>query len=107
MTALCKAAKCHVTREKILIFSLVSLPQVSHPNEQEIAEQTLLKDLHLALPKSPSHESVPFAINVCKEGWIQTLTFDPKPTPEASSSNEILQIELDNPGSVNLSVNLR
>lgn len=48
-----------------------------------------------------------FAINGCKEeGWIQTLTFDPKPIPEASGSNEILQIELDNPSScVNLSLN--
>lgn len=93
-----------------MIFSLVSLAQVSHPNEQEIAEQTLLiaKDFHLALPKSPLRESVSFAINGYKEGWIQTLTFDPKPTPEASSSNEILQIELDNPSScVNLSLNWR
>ncbi|KAM4790851.1 uncharacterized protein ACIQIH_003573 [Cyanocitta cristata] len=82
---------------------------VSHPNEKEIAEQTLLitKDLHLALPKSPSHESVSFDINGCREeGWIQTLTFDPKPALEASSSNEIL--ELDKPSScVNLSLNWR
>lgn len=84
-------------------------PSVSHPNEPEKAEQALLvtKDLHLALPISPSHESVSFAIDGCKEeGWIQTLTCDPKATPEASGSNEILQVELDSPSScVNLSLN--
>lgn len=92
-------------------FFLVSLSKVSHPNKQEIAEQPLLvtKDLHVALPKTPSGESVSFVINGCKEeGWMKTLTFDPKPTPEASGSNEILQIELDNPSScVNLSLNWR
>lgn len=96
-------------RNKYWLFFLVSLAKVSHPNEQERAEQAFLvtKDLHLALPKTPSHESVSFAISGGKEeGWIQTLTFDPKTTPEASGSNEILQIELNNPSShVNLPLN--
>lgn len=91
-----------------MIFFLVSIAEHKLAGTRRVNPLNK-KDLYLALPKSPSHESVSFSISRSKEeGWIQTLTFDPKPTPKASSSNEILQIELDNASScVNLSLNWR
>lgn len=108
----CTVQNCQMSCHRVintLLILLVSLAKVSHPNEQEIAEQNLLitRDLHLALSKSHSHESVIFAIDGCKqEWWVWTLALDPKPTAEASNSNEKLQIGLGNPSScVNLSLN--
>lgn len=71
-TSDCTVQNCQVSRHKVinaLLILLVPLAKVSHPNEQEIAEQNLLitTNFYLALSKNHSHEFVIFAIGGRKQ----------------------------------------